>query len=130
MKIIDGGISIYKDQLTKESVKVNCLKVLVAFPSLENHFTDLLTESLFRNKFTDQRFKDSVNYVIDNCKYPKPSIADFVSYDKKVKVYRYDEMVSNSFDFARFKKVKLSDEQSKPLWIRIEDFENNNFQEY
>jgi hypothetical protein len=130
LKISEGGISIYTDKLTKEGIKTNCLRVFAAFSSLDPMFTDLLTESLQRNKFTDARLTDAVNHVIDNFKYPKPSVADFVSYDKKIKVYRYDEMVNNSFDFLRFKKVRLSDEQSKPLWVRLEDFETNNFEEY
>ena len=93
-------------------------------------FTDLLTESLKRNGFTDERFTDAVNYVIDNCRYPKPSIADFVSYDKSVKVYTWQDMVNNSFDFSKFVKIRISAEQSKPLYIRQEDFETNNFIKY
>lgn len=93
-------------------------------------FTDLLTESLKRNGFTDQRFTDAVNYVIDNCRYPKPSIADFVSYDKNVKVFTWRDIVHNSFDFSKFVKIRISEDQSKPLYIRQEDFETNNFIRY
>ena len=129
-RIDNGAISIYNGKLSKEGIKKNCLKILAAFEKTDAMFTDLLTESLKRNGFTDERFTDAVNYVIDHCRYPKPSIADFVSYDKKIKVYRYDEMVENSFDFLRFKKVRLTEEQSKPLYVRLEDFETNNFEKY
>lgn len=103
---------------------------MVAFPSLENHFTDLLTESLFRNNFTDDRFNDAVNYVIDNCRYPKPSIADFVGYDKKIKLLTHADMVNGSLDFNRHKKVRISANQEKPFYVRDLDFELNNFENW
>ena len=129
-KIQSGSISIYTGQLTKEVIKKNCMKILAAFDKTDSMFVDLLTESLKRNGFTDQRFTDAVNYVIDHCRYPKPSIADFVSYDKNVKVYTWQDMVNNSFDFSKFVKIRISAEQSKPLYIRQEDFETNNFIKY
>ena len=129
-RIENGAVSIYNGNLSKEGIKKNCLKILAAFEKTDAMFTDLLTESLKRNGFTDERFTDAVNYVIDNCRYPKPSIADFVSYDKNVKVYTWRDMVNNSFDFSKFTKIRISAEQSKPLYIRQEDFETNNFMKY
>tara|TARA_R110000850_G_scaffold145012_2_gene267082 strand:- start:5 stop:460 length:456 start_codon:yes stop_codon:yes gene_type:complete len=129
-RIDKGAISIYNGKLSKEGIKKNCLKILAAFEKTDAMFTDLLTESLKRNGFTDERFTDAVNYVIDHCRYPKPSIADFVSYDKSVKVYTWQDMVNNSFDFSKFVKIRISAEQSKPLYIRQEDFETNNFIRY
>ena len=31
-----------------------------------------------------KRFFDAVNYTIDNCIYPEPTIAQILSYDKKI----------------------------------------------
>lgn len=127
ISINKNEISVYRDVLTKEGVKANCLKVLAAFKALDTQFTDLLTESLMRNKFTDERFKDAVNHVIDNCRYPKPSIADFVSYDKSIVFYTHKEMSHNRFNFDLFQAVRLYPNQEKPLWVSKTDFNTNNF---
>lgn len=116
-------LSIYNDSLTIECVKYNCAKVLTAFKGLDTNFTNLLTESLKRNGFTDKRLTDAVNHVIDNCVYPTPSIAEFVSFDKKVKLYSYEEMLKLGYGTEPFRKIRLSEEQEKPLWVFGSDFE-------
>ncbi len=116
-------LSIYQDTLTKECVKFQCAKILAAFKGLDTSFTNLLTESLMRNGFTDERLKDAVNHVIDNCIYPTPSIAEFVSFDRKCKVYNYDEMLKMDCGTKPFKKIRISADQKKPLWVLSSDFE-------
>ena len=118
---IKSEISVYKDELTKEGVALNCAKILSAFRGTDEMFTDLLTESLKRNNFTNERFSDAVNYVIDNCPYPKPSIADFVSFDKKVKLYSHEE--ASGLGMSRFVSVRVNENQTKPLWASRKDFE-------
>ena len=127
-RIDSGAISIYNGKLSKEGIKKNCLKILAAFEKTDAMFTDLLTESLKRNGFTDERFTDAVNYVIDNCRYPKPSIADFVSYDKSVKVYTYQEICNHGT--SMYQAVRISPDQTKPVWVLKTDFETNNFIRY
>ena len=122
----NNEISAYKGELTRNGVKLNCAKVLTAFPQLEDSFTDLLTESLFRNNFTDERFADAVNYVIDNCKYPKPRVSDFVQYDKKVKLYTHSEIIDlKHSDFETYKAVEI-DGRDKKLWAHIDDIKEFN----
>ena len=116
-------LSIYQDSLTMECVKFNCAKILTAFKGLDTNFTNLLAESLKRNGFTDQRLTDAVNYVIDNCPYPSPSIAEFVKFDKSVKVYSYEEMLKLGYGTEGFKKVRLNADQVKPLWVTTSDYE-------
>jgi len=91
-------------------------------------FIDLLTESLKRNGFTDERFTDAVNYVIDNCRYPKPSIADFVSYDRSVKTYTHEQICANGT--ANYQAVRISPAQTKPVWVLKTDFEIHNFKKW
>ena len=69
-----------------ESIK----KIRDAFPNLPPGFFNILQDRLKDNKFCDERLKDAVNYVIDNCSYPNPQIADFIRYDKiEVKSIRF-----------------------------------------
>lgn len=104
------------------------MKILAAFEKTDNMFIDLLTESLKRNGFTDERFTDAVNYVIDHCRYPKPSIADFVSYDKSIKIYAHEEICANGT--ANYQAVRISPDQTKPVWILKTDYEIHNFKKW
>ena len=74
-------------------------------------FFDIFIDRIKANNFTDQRLKDAVNYVIDNCVYPTPSIAQFVSFDKKTKLYTYDQLI----DFIDKYGGKMSDYQNSEI---------------
>lgn len=66
-------------------------RLKMAFPSLPVEFFRLLGERMKEKGFTDGKMKDAINHVIDNCKYPTPAIAEFLSFDKVVKLYSYQE---------------------------------------
>ena len=55
-----------------------------AFPKLSVEWYEILKKRLIEKGFTKQRFFDAVNYTIDNCIYPEPTIAQILSYDKKI----------------------------------------------
>ena len=57
-----------------------------------NDFFDLLVERIIDKKFTAQRLKDAVNYVIDNFQYKELNISDVIKFDRKIKLYTYNEM--------------------------------------
>ena len=74
------------------------------------------------------RFVNAINHVIDTCKYPTPTIADFIGYDKQIKLYSYDEMLvkinfagnSVSFPWDNYKPVKFMDRE-KLVWVHNDD---------
>ena len=71
-------------------------------------FYDVLLERIKENNFTDERLKDAVNYLIDNFKYPVPSIADIISFDKKVKLHTYQQVcdkVTAGDKFENFERM-------------------------
>lgn len=70
-----------------------------SFPSLPASFYDVFDDRVRANNFTVQRLKDAVDYVIDNCPYPMPTIANFISYDKAVKYKTYEEMMDLSVPY-------------------------------
>ena len=125
-KKTNNEISIYNDKLTLEGIAAGGKMISLAFPSLENGFLTLLYDSLKRNKFTDKRFKDSVHYVIDNHVYPKPSIAEFISYDKKAKLLTHSELVNGMYDFDNYKRVNYGVKQA--LFASVEDVKNYNLE--
>ena len=64
-----------------------------AFPSITTEFLRLLVSRMRAENFSDQRATDAVNHVIDNCEYPLPTIARFLSFDRRKRVYSYNEML-------------------------------------
>lgn len=123
-------ISIYSDKLTNDNIIKNCKNIMKAFPQLREGFYDILSQRLFENNFTDQRFTDAVNHVIDTCIYPTPTVANFLSYDRRINLYTYEqvlEMVNLHGEsiFKIYRPVKIEG-YSRPFHARIEDIEKYN----
>lgn len=118
-------ISIYSGELTKECVAVNLMKVKNAFPALSQEFYNIFAERVKDNHFSNQRLTDAVQYVIDNCIYPQPTIAQFISFDKKIRLYTYEQ----AFDNIGLVPVKLENRKSI-VWISKMDAETFNIKIY
>ena len=112
-------ISIYTgDVATGEQVRTEAKKLIAAFPDVTNDFIILLSDRLADNKFTAQRIKDAINFTIDTCKYKRPSIADIVSFDRKIDVFTYEEIQNKCAPgypaFEYYEKINLN---GKARWI-------------
>lgn len=110
-------MSAYSDPLTKQGVVDQTKRILKSFPGLHSGFYDALTESFIRNNFTDLRVKDAIDHVIDNCPYPLPTVAQFISFDKRIKLYRHVEvcdMMDKGYKWGDFEMIKRENE--KPVW--------------
>ncbi len=120
-------ISSYKGELTEKCMIESATKIKIAFPSLPVQFYDLLTQRIKDKGFSDERLSDAVNHVIDNCIYPTPTIAQFLSYDKNIKIYTYDQMLKMNDEirnpFQYYTKIDLGFEY--PMYVSNRDFENN-----
>lgn len=87
-------ISIYHGEIASPTIIAQqSAKIQVSFPNLDKLFFTILTERVIKNGFTEQRLKDATEYLIDNFKYPKPSIAEIINFDKKLKLYSHNEVV-------------------------------------
>lgn len=78
---------------TPECVVTSIARLKVAFPKMQKEFFDMLAERAIANRFTNERLKDAVNFTIDNFQYKELNISDIITYDKKVKLYTYDEVI-------------------------------------
>ncbi len=70
--------------------------ILVIYPKLNDRlFLKKLRQRFREHGFSDKRVMASVNHVIDNYQgwNKDPNIADFIQYDKKVKLYTHDEAI-------------------------------------
>ena len=85
-------ISVYSGQTADtKTVATELRKLKAAFPAIENEYINVLSERIHANAFTEERIKDAVGNLIDNFKYPRPSIADVISFDKRVRLFSYSE---------------------------------------
>lgn len=103
-------LSVYRGELTQKELARNAAKVKAAFPALPPEFFQILIERFKAKGFSDTRMIDAVNNVIDNCQYPTPTLANFLSYDKNVKLYTYQQFISlvteHKASFETYTKVK------------------------
>ena len=125
-------ISIYRGELTKECIGGAIAKLKMTFQTLPSEFYKILSNRVKDNKFSDDRLKAAVNHVIDNCVYPVPTIAQFISYDKNIKVYTYQDMMKQVSEvyspFDTYQSVRLRDEQPKPLYAHVNDIAEYNLE--
>ena len=102
---------MYRGELTQEVVVKTAARIKAAFPSLSPEFYAVFIERVKDKGFSDSRLRDAVNYVIDNCFYPTPSIANFLSFDSRVKVISYQELMNivgeQKDSWNNYSKIKI-----------------------
>lgn len=125
-------ISIYKGKLSPIIVGVQLLKLSKCFPSIPKETIDILSERIKENNFTNERLIDAINNVIDTCVYPVPAIANIISFDKKIKLFTYNDLMQKAdgafkvFEYYKAVDVGLS----MPMYANPEDFEKYHLTEW
>ena len=118
-------ISIYTGGLSTQCL-IQCIATIKkAFPALPIDFYEVFRERIRFNGFSDQRLRDAVSNVIDTCPYPTPTIANFISFDRKYKIFTYEDMIHKGEEFGKeiwdsYKKIRILD-SDKPVWVHIND---------
>lgn len=116
-----------------KSTVVNLSILLIqAFPKMTKGTSELILNRMIANGFTSKRATDAVYSVIDTYEgWDKlPNVANFIRFDKKVKLYTYKEAdyavqqgkhSESDFAIARIEELsgcKSADEAGKkPLYI-------------
>lgn len=116
-------ISIYEGKLSPGILSKSLAKIKASFPGLTPEYLTVLSDFIIENKFSDERLIEAVNNVISNCIYPIPTIATFIGYDKKVRLYTYDEMLEKvntvgSGVWSNYDKKKID---NKVYWYKKND---------
>ena len=86
------SISTYKGELTTEGWTKAAKIISDSFPDLDKGFYDQFNRLILKEDFGDNRLLDAVDYVVKNCIYPRPTIANFLSYDNRIKLYSYNDI--------------------------------------
>lgn len=118
--------SIYEGELTTKCIIENTAKLKKSFPALSKEFFDVFADRIKENNFNDNRLKDAINFVIDTCVYPNPNIAQFISFDKNIKLYNYYDIIKmndiTGIAFKNYRPIKYGNFK-KPLYASIQDIE-------
>jgi len=93
-----------------------------AFPSLPLGFYDVFMDMIRETGFTDTRLRDAVKHVICNCQYPQPTIAQFISFDRRIKLHTYAEYckLADEGDGKNYQPVRVGNNK-KPVWAHVND---------
>lgn len=94
------SLSIYNGELTTECIVKQVKKLKQAFPSLPKGFYDVLTDRIQELGFCDKRLTAAVNNLIDTCTYPTPTIANLITWDRRIKLYTYMQMVEMTNEYG------------------------------
>lgn len=88
-------ISMYTGAVaTGDELAPVLIKIKTLFPSMSAGFVALIGERMIENNFTVQRAVDAYRYVADNFTYRQPTVADFIRFDKCVKLYNYGDCLT------------------------------------
>jgi len=114
-------ISVYSGEtVSKEQVKREIKNLMAAFPDVTSDFIILLTDRLIDNKFTAERVKDAINHIIDTSPYKRPAIAEIISFDRKMKVFTFEEIQAKCrWDFKAFEHYEQIEINGKKRYIEI-----------
>lgn len=117
--------TIYTGDLTKECIARESVNLMTAFPALDKGFFSVFSDRIKANNYTDERLHDAIAHVIDNCIYPTPTIAQFISFDKRINLYTYKDMLKlndqmNGIAFKEYRPVKYSD-NPRAMYASIND---------
>ncbi len=117
-------LSVYSGELSQQAIATSVAKIKKSFPSITPEFYQILIERVKDKGFTDERLTDAVNHVIDNCQYPTPTLANFLSFDKRIKVISYDELCdlvgSQKASFNSYSAIIINE---KRFYVRNSDKE-------
>jgi hypothetical protein len=121
------SLSIYK----KGKVSAKCIvsefkRIKAAFPQLPKDFYDILSERIKANEFTDKKLTDAVDNLVDSYVYPNPPISSIISFDTKVRLYTYPEIIGLVNEYGKgvwdlYKPVKSI--KKKRLYAKIDDID-------
>lgn len=78
---------------------------------MSDDFFNVLAERIVANKFSNKRLQDAVNHILDNFQYKELNISDIVKFDKRAKLYSYNDVCNlvtrNQASFSDFQIVEI-----------------------
>lgn len=107
------SVSLYNGRSADPNeIAVGMKRLKVAFPKMDNAFFNLLAERVMDNGFSSERLKHAINHVLDNFQYKELNISDIIRFDKRVRLYSYNEVCvlvsKGQASFTDFEKREIN----------------------
>jgi hypothetical protein len=113
-----NSVSVYTGPLTPVCIAKNVKRMQDAFPALPKGFYSILGEMIREDGFSDSRLEDAVKHTIRNCTYPTPTLAQVLSFDKRVRLHSYPAVcmmvTCDGYTFEDFIKREVNNQM---FWI-------------
>lgn len=111
----EKSISLYNGaEASPRQIAVAMSRLKTAFPKMDNAFFNLLAERVMDNGFSEKRLKDAINDILDNFRYKELTVADIIKFDKRVKLYSYNEVCAlvskGTASFSDFETKEINGE--------------------
>lgn len=102
-------ISVYKPgKVSSEVFALGCKLIKGSKPKLTDDWYKTLEIMIDRLGFNDEKFQDAIEVMIATCRFPEPSHADILSYDKFIDFYTWEELLENvNYAAAESRKIYL-----------------------
>lgn len=126
-------ISVYQDKpLSIEFIPRITSFIQKTFPKLKTAYCAEIAKSMVDNGFTEKRAADSVLCAKNTYKYPEPTMAVFLDFNKCYKTYSWDDLNEKyKGDWITinkgFKMVKIGDVIK---FVSNSDIRNNNLEKF
>lgn len=116
----ENSISLYSNRgLSADCLVFQTARILKIFPKFPLGMLEELKNAFAENGFDDDRMRDAINHVRDTYEgWDKlPNIANFISFDKRVKVFNYKQSIEIGHQYLDMIDTGIN----KPLWAYKED---------
>ena len=82
----------FEDPVNEKEMKYELARLLRAFPEIKPSVIDELIQQIRKEKIGPIRLQAAVDYVIKNFNWQKPTVSDVIKFDRKLRLYTYDEV--------------------------------------
>lgn len=124
-------VSIYSDRVLDESVLKRLAEAIKkAFPKLSNEHCSFISRQMKKEGFTQQQAADAIDNALRTHKYPEPTPAVFLEYNKCYEAFTHHEVEEKHkgnwhFINSAYDRIKLDD---KLRYVLKSDVEQYNLQ--
>jgi hypothetical protein len=113
-------LSLYSDEPPSEKILIanECERLRIAFPTIQREFIGVLVQMVLKKGMSKNQLIDSIDNILMNYKYPHPTVADVIGFDKRVKLYTHAEVVADipkGFEFNDYDMISINEQKR---WIR------------
>ena len=125
-------ISIFAGVLTEDHIEKQITLLKNTFPKLKKEWFAILYDFLKEDKFTNERLTAAVRECIRTCVYPEPAMAEILSFDRKIELFYYEDMMKKLSEngiriWDHYTNIEID---GKSCWCSNSDYDKYKFKKF